>query len=579
MKTYKFILCILFLSSPVFISGQSIGIIGTATSIGNWSTDVDMIQHSGNPNLWTLAITLSNGEVKFRQDDSWTINWGGTTFPSGTGIPDGPGILVTTGNYMVSFNTNSLIYNFDSISSGNVGIGTLTPSEMLDVDGNIKFSGELKPNGVEGDNGQVLQSKGDGSMQWTDGSSLHGSVGYGTWGDCEMTNITEYNPVADPEGEFGDAFGCSVSISGDYAIVGAYGDDEAAGASQGSARIIHYNSSSGLWELDTLKLMNPGAQSGDWFGYSVGISGDYVIVGAPKDDSTAGANQGSASVFKRNGSTGVWELQGTKLLNPGAMNSDEFGTSVSISGDYAIVGVPKDDLDQGSASIFKRNEATGYWVLEGSKLTDPGGSSGEYFGYSVSISGDYAIVGIPEDDVAGNKRGAVCIYEWNESTTVWELHGKYYNDLSEDWEYFGRSVSISGDYAIVGANGYNSSQGRAKIFKRDESTGNWETHGFHLMNPSANTGQRFGLGVAISGDHAVVGASYEAGNIGDEQGSVCLFLNIGPGWQPYQKIFDPGGNVGDRYGHSIAIDNNTGRFVVGSRSAWNITGKVVFGKY
>ncbi len=108
---------------------SSISIIGSATE-GGWDTDTPLTRDSGNPNLWRGTVTLTEGALKFRANGSWAINWGGSTFPSGTGELNGPDIPVAeAGNYLVSFNTSTLAYNFLIIGDYNtVGIiGDATP--------------------------------------------------------------------------------------------------------------------------------------------------------------------------------------------------------------------------------------------------------------------------------------------------------------------------------------------------------------------------------------------------------------------------------------------------------------------
>ena len=106
----------------------TLGIIGTATP-GGWDTDTDLNKDAGNPDLWKANLTLTDGVVKFRANEAWTLNWGGLTFPTGTGIPNGPDIAVTAGEYQISFNTNTLEYKFLLIGNYNsVGIiGDATP--------------------------------------------------------------------------------------------------------------------------------------------------------------------------------------------------------------------------------------------------------------------------------------------------------------------------------------------------------------------------------------------------------------------------------------------------------------------
>ena len=155
-----------------------------------------------------------------------------------------------------------------------------------------------------------------------------------------------------------DRFGFSVAISGETVVVGAPSDDTEAVEDQGSAYV--FVRSGGVWSLQQ-KLLASDAAAFDFFGESVAISGETVVVGAPLDDGAAGNDQGSAYVFVRG--AGVWSQQ-QKLLASDAAQSDNFGNSVAISGETIVVGARLDvgaaGNAQGSAYVFVRS-STGVW--------------------------------------------------------------------------------------------------------------------------------------------------------------------------------------------------------------------------
>ena len=217
--------------------------------------------------------------------------------------------------------------------------------------------------------------------------------------------------------------------------MGAESDDDYTG----SAYIFKQEGSG--W-IQQAKLKAGDAEVDDYFGSSVSISGDYAIVGAPYDDTYTG----SAYIFKREGT--VWTQQ-AKLTAGDGEEDDEFGTSVSISGDYAVVGAWGDDYYTGSAYIFKREvlpDGTEQWT-EQAKLTAGDGEEDDDFGYSVSISGDDVIVGADGDD---DYTGSAYIYR--REGADWNLQAKLTAGDADVDDSFGLSVSIDGDYAVVGAN-------------------------------------------------------------------------------------------------------------------------------
>ena len=474
------------------------------------------------------------------------------------------------------------VIGFTTLNAQNVGVGTLTPTERLDVAGNIRTTGELRPNGVAGQAGQVLTSTGSGTMLWSPVATSNAS-GNGGWGDCNIYNIDSLRMAANANAQPLDDFGRSVSISGDFAIVGAMSDDEGGFIDNGSATIFKYNGATGQWDNQG-KLINPNAQSSDQFGCSVSISGDYAIVGAFYDDEAGFTNSGSATIFKRNTSTGVWESQG-KLVNANPANYDNFGFSVSISGNYAIVGSYADDeggfTDNGSVTIYKRNTTTGVWESQG-KFINASPANGDSFGNSVGISGDYAIVGAYADDEDGmTDNGSITFFKRNTTTGAWESQGKLIDMNGFNSNYFGHAVSISGDNAIVGIprddNGLQIENGSALIYARNTTTGVWQEQG-KLYNANPETDDNFGTSVCISNDYAIVGTSRDDENGSIDNGSVTIFKRFETVWYPHQKFNNPGqtGN-GTRFGFCVTIGSNN-RFIVGTPYISYGRGMVFFGK-
>ncbi len=183
----------------------------------------------------------------------------------------------------------------------------------------------------------------------------------------------------------------------------------------------------------------------DLFGYSVSISGDTAVVGADGDDDN-GTDSGSAYVFVRSGTT--WSQQAKLTASDGA-EGDLFGWSVSISGDTAVVGAHYDDdngLNSGSAYVFVRSGTT--WTEE-AKLTASDGAEDDFFGRSVSVSGDTAVVGAYGDDDYGSYSGSA--YVFVRSGTTWSEEAKLTASDGAAHDLFGISVSISGGTAVVGA--------------------------------------------------------------------------------------------------------------------------------
>ncbi len=461
----------------------------------------------------------------------------------------------------------------------NVGIGTSNPLEKLHVDGNILMD-TAKVNAIlftpNAGTGKLLTSDDAGNANWEElvlpppPNNYNGNIGYGVWGDCATNgNISNYYPVSDSTALIGDAGGRSVSISGNYAIVGSPYDDELY-SNQGSVSIFFYNGSN--WEF-IQKLTDADGAAEDLFGSSVSISENYMVVGAFSDDVDF-ANQGSVCIYSFNGNS--WDFM-VKIYDTTGDANDYFGFSVSISGNNFVVGSPNDDdvaNFQGSASIYQINGGNVDFIQ---KVTDDTGNFLDGFGVSVSISGDNIIVGESGDDLNSQGQGSATIFHYD--GTSWIMVEKLIDTTGDVNDGFGGSVSISGNHAIAGAGnddaGTNMDQGSATLFRYNGS--NW-IKVQKIINPVGASNDHFGYCVFISGEYAMIGAYADDISSNNDQGSVLLFRRVGPGWQKLQEITDPGGNALDFFGLSFGFNGSTKTFVIGSPGYFSSSGKAVFGK-
>jgi hypothetical protein len=301
--------------------------------------------------------------------------------------------------------------------------------------------------------------------------------------------------------------------------------------------------------LDTptqTRLTASDAAASDLLGYSVAISGDTMVAGAPGKSSYTGA----AYVYTRSGST--WTQQ-RKLTASDAATSDLFGISVAISGDTAVVGACGKSSSTGAAYVFTRSGST--WS-EQQKLTASDGVASDYFGNSVAISGDTIVVGASDKS---SYTGAAYVYTRSGST--WSPQQTLTASDAAQWHYFGRSVAISGETLVVGAEGKSSYRGAAYVFTRSGST--WSPQQTLTASDAAQW-HYFGRSVAISGDTVVVG------NIGRSSyaGAAYVFTRSGSTWSEQQTLTASDAAANDYLGASVAISGDTVLVGAVGKSSW-----------
>jgi hypothetical protein len=345
------------------------------------------------------------------------------------------------------------------------------------------------------------------------------------------------------------AFGWSAGISGDTAIVGAYGDD-GLGTDSGAAYV--FVRSGGAW-VEQQKLTAQDGAPGDWFGWSVSISGDTALVGAYGDDER-GSDAGAAYVFVR--SEGVWTQQ-AKVTAADGEAGDWFGRHVALSFDTALVAAQKDDdvgIDAGSAYVYVRTDAE--WT-EQQKLTAPDGAASDSFGRAIAIDGDTVLVGALQNDAAGTDAGAAYVFLRQDG--AWSVQQKLTASDAEDGDWFGSFVALDGETALVAAHGDDdrgNGAGAAYVFERADG---WWTERQKLTASDGGDGRSFGWDVAVSGDVALVGA-YGDDAAGDDAGTSYAFVRSNGTWNEVRRLSAGNGAAGDRFGCEIALDDGTAIF-------------------
>ncbi len=238
--------------------------------------------------------------------------------------------------------------------------------------------------------------------------------------------------------------------------------------------------------------------------------------------------------------------QAATLAQQGAFTGSTesfYGYSIAVDGNTAVVGALDDDAGQGAAYVLVRTGAT--WALQ-QELTAPDGASGDQFGYSVALSGGTALVG-----AANKSSGQGYVYSFTRSGTAWALGQEFTEASGEPDDCFGCSLALSGSTAVIGASGVADSVGAAYVYAQSGET--WTQQAQFL---GANAGDDFGFSVALSPDQstALVGAF----GTSNSTGSAYFFQKSGATWtQPQPPVTASDAAAGDRFGYAVALGGGT----------------------
>ena len=431
-----------------------------------------------------------------------------------------------------------------------------------------------------------------------------------------------------------DSFGQSVAISEDTILVGAPDEDSDADGVNGDqtdnsarnagAAYVFIRNGNTWAQQAYLKASNSDGITGnrlcgDSFGQSVAISDDTIVIGAGDEasdannvngdqDDNSGERAGAAYVFVRNGS--IWSQQ-AYLKASNSDSGDNFGRAVAVSGNIIVVTADGEDSDSnsinriqggftgpesGAAYVYVRSE--NIWIQEAylKASNSDGGENilGDVFGSSMAISGNTIVIGASNEDSDANgingdqtdnsaeEAGAAYVFVLDEFAPSVEASQQSYLKASnsEEDDVFGRSVAVSADTIVIGANGEDSiantingdqsnnsgdNTGAVYVFARNDDA--WIQQAY-LKASNSDSGDGFGFSVSISGDTIVVGAigedSVANGVNGDQEdnsvfnsGAAYVFVRNGTSWAQQSYLKASNSNRGDAFGFSVAISDDT----------------------
>lgn len=401
--------------------------------------------------------------------------------------------------------------------------------------------------------------------------------------DSSSQSFNQIKKLVASDRSHGDALGYSVSLSGNYAIVGSYLNDK----DENGQNSISSAGAAYIWEMDqngswsqVQKLIASDRESNDYFGCSVSIFGQHAIVGAYGKDSSGIYDYGCAYIFERE-SNGLW-MQKQKIVPLNPSPGSNFGKCVAISDHYALIGAPAEKYDTsganpldfaGAAYLFKKDSITGDWY-EVKKITPNIRDVNCLFGSSVCLSDSFAFVGATGDkrDEFGNDfytgAGGVYIFKADLSES-WQQVKKLVAPIRKASDLFGTSISVSSSVVVIGApyedddiNDANPiNQAGSAYVAELNSQGQWSITQ-KIVSSDRNADDMFGYAVSTSDNRIVVAALRDGqnslgGGVMQSSGSAYIFEKNGGVWGQVQKIVASDRQNAASFGNSVSVSGNT----------------------
>jgi hypothetical protein len=524
---------------------------------------------------WTSSNEVAILRQRIRPTD--TIPTNTILFGQSVNI-SGDKILVGGYDYFADYNSAGFAYLF---AKPNTGWQDTTETARLTTLGNKTFNNFGETVGIDGDHvmvGATHYGPQELSINHLGAVYTYEAPSTG-WVDTAETALN-INPIRLHAAQ--NKFGYSVDIDGDYAVISSFGFSNY----MGRASVYYYNGTNWilqahLFASDSTTTMNYGA--------TVSISGDYIVIGAPKSETT-NIPQGAVYLYQKPTNGWVNATETAKLIASDGATDDYFGVSVSISGDDLVVGANRtDDLGNNSGSAYIFTKPTTGWIsgTETAKLLPSDGATSNTFGTKVDIDGASIVVGSPIFFGFGASLSSGAAYVFVKPITGWLNMTETAKLIASDGtpgDYFGNSISIHGDDIAIGAaknNQNGPSTGAVYLFSKPISGWNNTIENAKLTAVNPTVIHQFGTSVALFENQVVVGTPY-LDDLGAESGGIYTFVKPNTGWistTENTKILATDGRSREYFGGALAISEN--HLLVGALNAINVgvhTGATYFFK-
>lgn len=372
------------------------------------------------------------------------------------------------------------------------------------------------------------------------------------------------------DGEQG-TFGTAVAMDGSTAVVGAHRHDHLRREQAGAAYV--YERPGGAWRMEQ-RLVAKSPREGDFFGHSVAVGGDTILVGASRHDAAGRDDAGAVYVFERDG--GSWR-QRQKLAASDVHPHDHFGKTLAIDGNTALVGAPGGlgarPQRPGAAYIFTR-DGSEWREREQLHPADALGDEDVHFGSSVDIDGETAVVGARFADRAGaGNVGAAYVFARNGGD--WTAVEKLGPDTPTQDQRFGAAVAVEGATLFVGAPGEDGDRddaydgGAVRVYSRGPD--GWDAEQ-KLVPSEPDSEGNFGRSLAVDGKMVAVGAPSADRGETVAAGAASVYVRTAGAWRRHRTL-EPSGirEHSHNFGTSLALGpynlvGGSDRFEVGTSS-------------